>query len=158
MRHALHRRSILLAGSSIVIVGIAVVAWFWSHPARSTQNQALYDYCLVQQHGNTVTCDAWMRIVTRRIAHERVFEAALYRQAAQLHEAGFSGCEIELWAAKDTEAVGSELSTASGIPLSEIQAGKCDKPETTEGRLNQTDRERAAAAAAEQIRRAAPPP
>ena len=148
----------MLAGSGIMIVGIALLTWFWTHPTRSAQDQALYDYCLVQQHGNTVACDAWMRIMNRRLVHERAFEAALYQQAAQLRAAGFSPCEIERWAAKDTEAVGSELSTASGIPLSEIQGGKCDKPdgdnaESADRLLDHADRERAAA---KQIRLAAP--
>lgn len=103
---------------AIVVIGIAVLAWFWSHsmPARSAQDQALYDYCLVQQAGNTVACDAWMRMVARGLAHERAFEAELYQRAAQLRAAGFSGCEIERWAASNTEAVGSELSKASGYP------------------------------------------
>jgi hypothetical protein len=122
---------IAAAFCAIVVVGIAVMVWFWSRsmPARSAQDQALYDYCLVQQAGNTIACDAWMRIVARGLAHERAFEAALYQQAGQLRAAGFSDCEIERWAASNTEAVGSELSKASGIPLNEIQAGKCNSTE-----------------------------
>lgn len=69
-----------------LVVGGGVLAWFWSHsmPAHSAQDQRLYDHCLVQQAGNTVAYDAWIQIVTRRLAHERAFEAALYQQAAQL--------------------------------------------------------------------------
>ena len=58
------------------------------------------------------------------IARERAAEAAMLQQAATLRAAGFSGCEIERWAS-DQGFVGSQLSEASGIPLNELQAGKC---------------------------------
>jgi hypothetical protein len=113
-----------LAGafSAIVVVGIAVFAWFWSHsmPARSAEDQAIYDNCLLSRNGNTVVCDALMRLIAR----ERAAEAAMLQQAAKLRAAGFSGCEIERWAA-NAGFVGSQLSKASGIPLNELQAGKC---------------------------------
>jgi hypothetical protein len=115
------------AFSAIVVVGIGVLAWFWSHsmPARSAEDQAIYDNCLLSRNGNTVACDALMRLMAR----ERTAEVAMLQQAAKLRAAGFSGCEIERWAA-DAGFVGSQLSEASGIPLNELQAGKClsDEP------------------------------
>jgi hypothetical protein len=128
-RPKLHRRlqssaSGLLAGafSVIVVIGIAVLVWFWSNsmPARSAEDQAIYDNCLLSRNGNTVACDALMRVIAR----ERTAEATMLQQAAKLRAAGFSGCEIERWAA-NAGFVGSQLSEASGIPLNELQAGKC---------------------------------
>ena len=105
----------------MVAVGIAVLAWFWSNsmPVRSTEDQAIYDNCLLSRNGNTVACDALMRLMAR----ERSAEGAMLKQAAKLRAAGFSGCEIERWAA-NAGFVGSQLSKASGIPLNELQAGK----------------------------------
>ncbi len=107
-----------LAGafSAIVVAGIAVLAWFWSHsmPARSAEDQSIYDNCLLSRNGNAVACDALMRLIAR----ERTAEAAMLQQAAKLRAAGFSGCEIERWAA-NAGFVGSQLSEASGIPLHE---------------------------------------
>lgn len=113
-----------LAGafSAIVAVGIVMLAWFWSHsmPARSAEDQGIYDNCLLSRNGNTVACDALMRLLAR----ERTAEAAMLHQAAKLRAAGFSGCQIERWAAS-AGFVGSQLSEASGIPLNELQAGRC---------------------------------
>ena len=108
--------------SGIVVVGLTVLGWFWSHsmPARSPEDQAIYDDCLLSHDGNTVACDALMRLIAR----ERTAEASLLQAATKLRAAGFSGCEIERWAAK-AGFVGSQLSEASGIPLDELQAGKC---------------------------------
>jgi hypothetical protein len=110
------------ASSAIVIVAVAGLAWFWSHsmPALSAEDQAIYDNCLLSRNGNTVACDALMWLLDR----ERTAETAMLQQAAKLRAAGFSGCEIERWAA-DAGFVGSQLSEASGIPLNELQAGKC---------------------------------
>lgn len=110
----------------MVVFGVATLAWFWSHsmPARSAEDQSIYDTCLLERNGNTVACDAEMRLLAR----ERTAEAAMLQQAAKLVAAGFSGCEMERWTV-DAGFVGSQLSRASGIPLSDLQAGKYNSTE-----------------------------
>jgi hypothetical protein len=119
---------IFLAGAFCAVApfGVVEVAWVWSHhiPARSAEDQAIYDSCLLERNGNTAACDALMRLIAR----ERTDEAEMLQQAAKLLAAGFSGCEIERWTV-DARFVGSQLSRASGIPLSDLQAGKCDSTE-----------------------------
>ena len=77
-----------LAGAftGTVVVGIGVLAWFWLHsmPARSTEDQAIYDNCLLGRNGNAVACDALMRLISR----ERVAEGAMLQQAAKLTRGG----------------------------------------------------------------------
>jgi hypothetical protein len=109
--------AIFLAGGFCAIV--ALVAWVWLHsgPERSTEDQRIYDSCLLERNGNTTVCDAMMRVIAR----ERTAETAMLQQAAILRAAGFSGCEIERWAS-DQGFVGSQLSEASGIPLNELRA------------------------------------
>jgi hypothetical protein len=73
------------------------------------------------QHGNTVACDAMMRLVER----ERTAEAAMKMKAlaATLLAAGFSKREVVEWA-MDKGFVGSQLSDAVGISLQDLQTGK----------------------------------
>jgi hypothetical protein len=48
-----------------VLVGTVWGAWAWSakEAKRTPYESVAYDYCLVEQHGNTVVCDAGMRIL-----------------------------------------------------------------------------------------------
>ena len=62
----------------ICTVAVWVVSIWWTpHPERSTQDSAIYDNCLLEQRGNTVACDAMMRLIVR----ERASEVALKEEA-----------------------------------------------------------------------------
>ena len=107
-----------------VLCGIAFMAAIWAGSTwwklgRSAEDGDTYDHCLVQQHGNTVACDAMMRLIER----ERTAEAVMKAQAATLLAAGFSKREVVKWAI-DKGFVGSQLSDAVGISLQDLQAGK----------------------------------
>jgi hypothetical protein len=73
----------------------------------------------MQQGGNIIACDALMRMVDR----DRLNEAAGKKEAAKLLAAGFSKREVIEYLAK-RGLVGSQLSDAVGISLSDLQAGK----------------------------------
>jgi hypothetical protein len=73
------------------LCGVAVIAavwvrWTWwkSGPERSAEGSAIYDHCLMEQHGNTVACDAMMRLIER----ERTAEAAMKARSATMYETG----------------------------------------------------------------------
>jgi hypothetical protein len=109
-----------------VLCGVVFAAAVWAgstwwklSPERLAQDSAIYDYCLMEEHGNTVACDAMMRQIER----QRTAEAAMKAQAARLLAAGFSKREVVKWAA-DQGFVGSQLSDAVGISLQDLQAGK----------------------------------
>ena len=52
--------------------------WKKTHPARTAQQEELYDICLANNHGNRIMCDALLRM------YDRVNEqAARERQAVQ---------------------------------------------------------------------------
>ena len=106
------------------LAGLAAAVWagstWWKlSPERLAQDSAIYDYCLMEEHGNTVACDAMMRQIER----QRTAEAAMKAQAARLLAAGLSKREVVKWAA-DQGFVGSQLSDAVGISLQDLQAGK----------------------------------
>jgi hypothetical protein len=111
------------AGALCGIVVMAAVwtgsSWWTLEPKRSVEDRAIYDHCLMAQHGNTVACDAMMRLIER----ERTAEAVMKAQAATLLAAGFSKREVVKWAI-DKGFVGSQLSDAVGISLQDLQAGK----------------------------------
>ena len=117
------RWQLFVAGAlcGIVVMAAVWVGWTWwkSGPERSAQDSAIYDHCLLDQHGNTVACDAMMRLIER----EKTAEAAMKAQAATLLAAGFSKREVVKWA-MDKGFVGSQLSDAVGISLQDLQAGK----------------------------------
>lgn len=58
----------LLCGVLLTAVGGGAIIWWKSYPARSDDDQAIYDGCLVRQSGNTVACDAMMRMIDRERA------------------------------------------------------------------------------------------
>jgi predicted transcriptional regulator len=66
----------------------------------------------LEYSGNTVVCDAMMRIIDR----ERAAEATLKTEAAVLLTVGFTKREVVEWAMKKG-FVGSQLSDAVGISL-----------------------------------------
>jgi hypothetical protein len=57
-----------LAGAAcgVIFAGIIALVWIWREfsPPRSANDQALYDWCLVQK-GDTVACDAFLRVAAR---------------------------------------------------------------------------------------------
>jgi hypothetical protein len=114
---------LFLAGVLCGIVLTAVLGgatvWWKLHPKRSAEDAAIYDNCLMAQSGNTVVCDATMRVLDR----ERAAETVMKTEAAQLLAAGFSKREVMQWA-MDRGFVGSQLSDAVGVSLQDLQAGK----------------------------------
>ena len=106
-----------------VLCGIAFMAAIWAGSTwwklgRSAEDGDTYDHCLVQQHGNTVACDAMMRIFERSRAAE-----AMQAQAATLLAAGFSKREVVKWA-RDQGFNNLEISAAVGISPQDLHAGK----------------------------------
>ena len=121
-----------LAGALCGIIFIAIVelAWWKLRPERSAEDAAIYDKCLMAESGNTVACDAMVRVIDRERAalpeierRQRVAEEALNKDAAKLLAAGFSKREVVQWAI-ERGFVGSQLSDAVGISLEDLQAGR----------------------------------
>jgi hypothetical protein len=108
----------ILCGTILMAVIGAVLIWWKSHPERSAEDQAFYDVCLARNGGNTIACDAVMRIADRERAAEKA-----RKEAATLLAAGFSKREVVEHLTKQG-LVGSQLSDAVGISLSDLQAGK----------------------------------
>ena len=106
--------AVLTAGTGAVFVW-----WKSDHPQRTAEDDIIYDRCLLAQRGNTVACDAMLRV----IEHERIAEAAMKQQAAKMLAAGSSKREVVEWARKQG-FVSSQLSDAVGISLSDLQSGK----------------------------------
>jgi hypothetical protein len=113
-------RIVFIAGAlcGIALTGAASI-WWNRAPQRPPQDSAIYDNCLMAQHGNQVACDALMRQLNR----ERAAEAVMKQQAAKLLAAAFSKREVVKWAT-DQGFVGEQLSNAVGISLQDLQAGK----------------------------------
>jgi hypothetical protein len=108
----------LLCGGTLIATVWAGSVW-WKFPAaRSHEDAAIYDECLVAQAGNVVACDALMRMVDRVN-----LEKMLKEKGAQLLAAGFSKREVVDWA-KEQGGVGRQLSDAVGMFLRELQEGK----------------------------------
>ena len=109
-----------------VVVGALFVGAFWasfvwwrSPPKRAPTDAALYDNCLVVQHGNEVACDAFLRMINRA----RTQTAALKKRLQELLAAGFSKHEVVDWALKNGFA-GGEVAEALGITQADLIAGK----------------------------------
>lgn len=125
---------VFLAGTVSGVVLIAVVGaglfWWKVSPERSAEDDAICDRCLMAQSGNTVACDAMIRLIHRERAalaaiekRDSAAETALKKEAAQLLAAGFSKREVVQWA-MERGFVGSQLSDAVGISLQDLQVGK----------------------------------
>jgi hypothetical protein len=56
----------LLCGGILIAIVWGTSAWWNGHPNLSPQDAALYDRCLVGQGGNTVACDALMRVLKNK--------------------------------------------------------------------------------------------
>lgn len=117
-----HNRRVAFVAGGIVL---AVLAWAVGHllwnraPARSAEDDTIYDGCLVHYQGNRVVCDAMMRQLERA----RAAEVDMKQQAARLLAAGYSKREVVKWAF-DHGFVGKQVSDAVGISLEDLQAGK----------------------------------
>ena len=94
-------------------------AWWKSHGERSPEDAVAYDHCLAANDGNTVACDAFLRMVERGRA-KGVF---LKTEGAKLLAAGFRKREVVQWAS-EMGSVSSQLSDAAGISLRELQTDK----------------------------------
>ena len=105
-----------LCGTVVTASVGAAYVWWKPHPQRTAEDDVIYDRCLMAQGGNTVACDAMMRLIDR----ERISAAAMKQQAAKLLAAGFSKREVVKWA-MDQGFVGSDLSDAVGISLRDLQ-------------------------------------
>ena len=102
-----------------VFVSALWTASVWWKPRRSAHDEAAYDQCLAAQQGNTIACDAFLRLLQRENEREEV----LKKEAARLLAAGFSKREVVEWAGKNG-FVGKQLSDAVGISLQELQQNK----------------------------------
>jgi hypothetical protein len=111
----------LFCGGFIVASVWAASAWW--QPQRSPEDAALYDTCLAAQSGNTVACDAWMRVYKHVKAQDSALEKTLKEGGAKMLAAGHSKREVVDWASR-MGGVGHQLSDAAGISLKELQDGK----------------------------------
>jgi hypothetical protein len=107
-----------LCGAALAVASGLALIW-WRHPTRSVEDNAIYDQCLSSRNGNTVACDAMMRLLEQ----ERLASAALKYRAAQLLAAGFTKREVVKWALKEGFK-GSDVADVVGISLEDLQQGK----------------------------------
>jgi hypothetical protein len=105
-----------LRGIALMASVWAGFAWWKPHYQRTAEDDLIYDHCLATEGGNTVACDAMMRLIIR----EKITAAAMKQKAAELLAAGFSKREVVKWAS-DQGFVGSDLSDAVGISLRDLQ-------------------------------------
>ncbi len=61
----------VLCGITFMAVVGAASVWWKPRPERSAKDDAIYDMCLAGQDGNTVACDALMRVLDRQKAAKR---------------------------------------------------------------------------------------
>ncbi|WP_369725162.1 hypothetical protein AB8Z38_11595 [Bradyrhizobium sp. LLZ17] len=116
------RRSFIagfVCGGALVAIICGGSIWWKASPERSANDAAIYDSCLASKQGNTVACDAMMRMLDR----ERTQTAALIKEGARMLAAGVSKRDVVNWAIKQG-AVGSQISDAAGITLRELQSDK----------------------------------
>ena len=78
--------------------------------------------CLTGRDGNTVACDALIRVLER----QRAAETAMKKEAAKMLPAGVSKRDVVQWA-MDRGFVGSQLSDAVGISLKDLQADSTER-------------------------------
>jgi hypothetical protein len=97
-----------------------------SHSTRSAEDNIFYDNCLVQLQGNTVACDAMMRLLERERAatdpKQKAAVADLKRDVERYLAAGFSKREV----AEYLKAKGfsdSDVANAVDISLKDYQQG-----------------------------------
>ena len=117
-----------LCGAALVVVSAIAFVW-WTHPTRSAEYNAIYDGCLFSQHGNTLACDAMMRMrdrARRAAAVKAAVKACstqLCKTAAELLAAGFTKREVVEYALSQgfTER---DVADAGGITLEDLQQGK----------------------------------
>jgi hypothetical protein len=123
--------AIFLVGALCGGILTTTIGIVWkSHSTRSAEDNAFYDYCLVQWQGNTVACDARMRLLERERERERAAADPMQKAAADLKQqaqdylaAGFSKREI----VEHLKAKGfgdSAVADAVGISLQDYQQGK----------------------------------
>jgi hypothetical protein len=113
----------IVAGSILIALVWAGTVWWTAHRARSPDDEALYDRCMVSNKGNTVACDAFIRTYDRERAKDAALEKTLKEGGAKMLAAGHSKREVVDWAAS-MGGVGSQLSDAAGISLKDLQDGK----------------------------------
>jgi hypothetical protein len=111
----------LFCGGFIVASLWAVSVWW--QPQRSPEDSVVYDTCLATQNGNTVACDAYMRVYKRAKENDDALEKKLKEGGAKMLAAGRSKRDVVEWAS-GMGGVGRQLSDAAGISLKELQDGK----------------------------------
>jgi hypothetical protein len=109
----------MLCGGIIIAVVWAASVW-WN--ARFEQDAALYDACLAGNGGSTVACDAFMRTFKRAKVKDDALEKILNEGGAKMLAAGASKRDVVKWAT-EMGGVGSQISSAAGISLKELQSG-----------------------------------
>jgi hypothetical protein len=116
-----HRRFMIgmLCGGALIAIVWGGSAWWNASPNLSSQNAAIYDNCLLAQGGNTISCDAFMRMVER----SRIKSEFLKTEGAKMRADGVSKRDVVTWAI-GMGGVGSQLSDAAGISLTELQSDK----------------------------------
>jgi hypothetical protein len=112
----------LCGGVLIATVGGASM-WWASRVGLSSDDAAIYDNCLMANQGNTVSCDAYMRVLPRLRARADALEKKLNEGGAKMLASGASKREVVEWAI-EMGGVGQQLSDAAGITLKELQSGK----------------------------------
>jgi hypothetical protein len=123
---------IFLVGALCGAILTTTIGVVWkSHSTRSEEDNIFYDTCLMQQHGNTVACDAMMRLLEReRLERQRAAAdpkqkaaRADLKQKAEIYlAAGFSKREV----VEHLKAQGfgdSDVADAVGISLQDYQQG-----------------------------------
>ena len=101
---------VYITKSSFIVAAIAVAAAFagsWvgssftasrnSVSVRPYADYQAYDECLARHGGNTVQCEAHMRMLFRR-AEDQKWKKAMKRNADKLLAAGFDKKEVAEWA------------------------------------------------------------
>jgi hypothetical protein len=64
----------MLCGGVLIATVWGASIWWASRIERSPADAALYDNCLATQEGNTVACEAWMRVYKRVTAQSDALE------------------------------------------------------------------------------------